>query len=238
MTAREILAELEPLGSESYRQTMARHGVKGPCFGVKISDLKQMQKRVGQDHELALALYETGVYDAMYLAGLIADDARMTKADLRRWVSRAEGGGLPGTTVPTVTAGSPHGRALALEWIGSSKDFVAVAGWATLSCLVSVQPDAELDLAELEALLQRVERTMHASPNDVRSAMNGFVIAVGSFVCALTATALRTAEKIGPAQVDLGEMGDRACQVPFAPDSIRAVEARGSLGKKRKSAKC
>jgi hypothetical protein len=103
---------------------------------------------------------------------------------------------------------------------------------------VSVQPDAELDLAELEALLQRVERTIHTSPNDVRSAMNGFVIAVGSFVCALTATALRIAEKIGPVQVDMGEMGEMACQVPFAPDSIRAVEARGSLGKKRKSAKC
>ena len=235
MTAREILAELEPLGSESYRRTMARHGVKRPCFGVKISDLKKIQKRVGRDYELALALYDTGVYDAMYLAGLIADDARMTKADLRSWVSRAEGGGLPGTTVPSVTAGSPFGRALALEWIGSSKDFVAEAGWATLSCLVSVKPDTELDLAELEALLQRVERTIHTSPNKVRYAMNAFVIAVGSFVCPLTATALRTAERIGPVQVD---MGDTACEVPFAPDYIRKVEARGSLGKKRKSAKC
>jgi 3-methyladenine DNA glycosylase AlkD len=235
MTAREILAELEPLGSESYRETMARHGVRRPCFGVKISDLQKMRKRIGTDYELALALYDTGVYAAMYLAGLIADVARMTKADLRSWVSRAEGGGLPGTTVASVAAGSAFGRPLALEWIGSTKDFVAVAGWATLSCLVSVKPDAELDLAELEALLGRVERTIHKSPNDVRYAMNGFVIAVGSFVRPLTAVALQTAEKIGPVQVDVGET---ACEVPFAPDYIRKVEASGSLGKKRKSAKC
>ncbi len=235
MTAQNILDEIEPLGSESYRKTLARHGVKGPCFGVKIADLKKIQKRIGKDYALALALYETGNYDAMYLAGMIADDERMTKADLRRWVSRAECGGLPGTTVPTVTAGSPHGRALAMEWIGSSKDFVAEAGWATLGCLVSVKPDAELDLAELESLLERVGRTIHQSPNAVRYAMNSFVIAVGSYVRPLTAAALRTAEKIGKVTVD---MGDTACQVPFAPDYIRKVEARGAIGKKRKSAKC
>ena len=235
MTAQEILAALQPLGSESYRKTMARHGVLGPSFGVKISDLQKIRKRVGRNYELALALYETGVYDAMYLAGLIADDARMTKADLRRWVSVAEPGGLAGTTVPSVTAGSPFGRALALEWIGSSKDFVAEAGWKTLSSLVSVKPDAELDLAELETLLARVERTIHTSPDRVRYAMNAFVIALGSFVCPLTAAALRTAEKIGRVSVDMGET---ECQVPFAPDSIRKVAARDALGKKRKSAKC
>ena len=34
------------------------------------------QKRIKMDYQLALDLYETGNYDAMYLAGLIADDAR------------------------------------------------------------------------------------------------------------------------------------------------------------------
>ena len=177
MTAQAILDEIKPLGSAGYRRVMANHGVKGPCFGVKIGDLKKIQKRIGRDYGLALALYDTGVYDAMYLAGMIADDARMTKADLRGWVALADVGGLPGTTVPTVAAGSPHGWKLALEWIGSSKDFVAEAGWATLSCLVSVKADAELDLALLEGLLERVARTIHAAPDAPRYAMNGFVIA-------------------------------------------------------------
>jgi len=33
-----------------------------------------------------------------------------------------------------------------LEWIDSKKDFIATAGWATLSSLVAIKPDNELDL--------------------------------------------------------------------------------------------
>ena len=65
--------------------------------------------------------------------------------------------------------------------------------------------------------------------------MNGFVIAVGTYVQPLTDTALQTGEKIGPVTVDVG---NTACQVPFAPDYIRKAEKRGFIGKKRKTAKC
>jgi hypothetical protein len=171
----------------------------------------------------------------MYLAGLIADDAQMTKKDLQRWIAHATHSPLASFTVPWVAAGSPHGWELALEWIDSKKAQTAEAGWATLRSLVSVKDDSELDLAELKRLLERVRKSVHQAPNDVRSQMNGFVIAVGSYVKSLTDAAIQLAEKIGPVAVD---MGNTCCQVPFAPDSIRKVQKRGAIGKKRKSAKC
>ena len=80
-----------------------------------------------------------------------------------------------------------------------------------------------------------MQKTIHQAPNYVRYQMNAFVIAVGSYVQPLTDTALQTGEKIGPVTVD---MGNNSCQVPFAPDYIRKVQKRGTIGKKRKSAKC
>jgi 3-methyladenine DNA glycosylase AlkD len=234
MTAKAILDEIKPLGRDSYKKILLNHGVTEPCFGVKVEDLKKIQKRVKQDYRLALDLYDTGVYDAMYLAGLIADDAQMNKQDLQRWAEKACGP-LASSTVAWVAAGSPHGRELALKWIESGKELVAVAGWATLGCLVSIKDDAELDFAELKRLLQRAQQTIHQAPNLVRSQMNGFVIAVGCYVQALTRLATEIGEKIGPVTVDVG---NTACKVPFAPDYIRKVEKRGTLGKKRKSAKC
>src|SRR5438093_10535546 len=142
MTAQEIVQEIKPLGKDSYKKVLLNHGIQEPVFGVKIEDMKKIQKRIKKDYELALDLYDTGIYDAMYLAGLIADDAKMTKGDLERWVERAKGGGLEGSTVPWVAAGGRHGRELALEWIESEKENVAVAGWATLSSLVSIKDDA------------------------------------------------------------------------------------------------
>jgi len=65
--------------------------------------------------------------------------------------------------------------------------------------------------------------------------MNGFVIAVGSYVKALTELALQTAARIGPVTVD---MDGTACKVPYAPDYIQKVKKRGAIGKKRKTTKC
>ncbi|HUD49162.1 MAG TPA: DNA alkylation repair protein [Candidatus Baltobacteraceae bacterium] len=236
MTAKEILEQLKPLGRESYKKVLTKnHGVKEPCFGVPVSAMKVFQKRIKKDYQLALELYDTGNYDAMYLAGLIADDARMTRTDLQRWAEKASGGALPSATVPWVAAGSPHGKEMALKWIESPKSQVAIAGWATLRSLVSIKEDSELDLQELKDLLERVRRSIHQTPDVVRSQMNGFLIAVGIYVKPLTESALQIGEKIGPVTADLG---DNDCKVPFAPDYIRKAQKRGAIGKKRKSAKC
>ena len=235
MTAQEIVQEIKPLGKDSYKKVLLNHGIQEPVFGVKIEDLKKIQKRIKKDYQLALDLYDTGIYDAMYLAGLIADDLRMTKKDLRHWINNATSGSLCEYTVPWVAAESNHGRELALEWIESKKENVAAAGWATLSGLVSIKDDAELDLAELKRLLERVQKTIHEQPNRVRYSMNGFVIAIGSYVHALTDLAIKTGGKIGPVSVN---MGGTACKVPFAPEYIEKVRKRGTIGKKRKTSKC
>jgi 3-methyladenine DNA glycosylase AlkD len=235
MTADEIVEQLRPLGTDGYKKVLQKHGVPEPCFGVKIEDLKKFQKRIKKDYRLALELYESGIYDAMYLAGLIADDAQMTKKDLRHWVEKATCSMLSEYTVAWVAAESRHGRELALEWIDSKKENVAACGWATLSGLVAIKDDSELDLAELKQLLQRVQQTIHQQPNRVRYGMNGFVIAVGSYVTALTDAALKTAAQIGQVSVD---MGDTACKVPSAAEYIQKVQKRGAIGKKRKTTRC
>jgi 3-methyladenine DNA glycosylase AlkD len=235
MTAREILKQLQPLGKASYKKVMLNHGVREPIIGVKIEELKKFQKLIKKDYQLALDLYDTGVYDAQYLAGLIADEARMTKKDFRRWLATANCATLCGTTVPSVAAESPHGYELAMEWIDCTDENTAQAGWATLSGWVSVKDDAELNLADLRRLVQRIGRGIHQQPNNVRYVMNGFLIAVGSYVCSLTDLAIQTAEKIGVVSVD---MGKTACQVPSALDYIRKIQERGTIGKKRKAARC
>jgi 3-methyladenine DNA glycosylase AlkD len=233
-TAKAILAELKPLGLASYKEVMLNHGVREPFFGVKIEELKKIQKRIKQDYRLALELYDTGNYDAQYLAGLIADDAQMTKKDLQHWVDQAYGP-LVGSTVAWVASESLHGREVALDWIDFDREETAAAGWATLAALVSIKEDADLDLAELKRLLLRVQQEIQKAPNAVRKQMNLFVICVGCYVKSLTTPAKQIGEKIGPVSIDVG---NTSCQVPFAPDYIAKVEKRGTIGKKRATAKC
>src|SRR4029434_1269693 len=152
MTAKDIIAELKKLGTAQTKKTWMNHGAQEPCFGVKIEDMKKIQKRVKTDYQLALDLYDTGIADAMYLAGLIADDAKMTKKDLQKWVAGASSTWVAEYTVPWVASGSPHGREIALKWIEAKDETIAAAGWQTYSSLVAIKEDAELDLAEIKSL--------------------------------------------------------------------------------------
>ena len=234
MTAQEIVAELKKLGNERTKKSWMTHGAREPCLGVKVEDMKKIQKRVKMDYQLALDLYDTGIADAMYLAGLIADDAKMTKKDLQKWVANATWGMVAEYTVPWVASAGPHGREMALKWMESKNETIASAGWQTYSSMVAIKDDAELDLGEIKSLLQRVTKTIHQQPNRVKYVMNGFVIAVACHVKPLHMLAVDTAGGIGKIAVDL--VGE--CKIPFAPDYIKKFEARSAIGKKRKSPKC
>lgn len=235
MTAKDVLAELKKLGTEQTKKTFLRHGAREPYYGVKVGDMKVIQKRVKMDYQLALDLYDSGNSDAMYLAGLIADPKKMTKADLKKWVKGAHWSMIAGYTVPWVASESRFGRELALEWMDSNDDMLATAGWCTYASLVAIKPDEELDLAEIEKLLNRAKAEIGSAGNRTRYSMNNFVIAVGGYVAALTAKAKAIAKSIGPVEVD---MGDTSCQVPLAYDYIVKIEKMGRVGQKRKSAMC
>ncbi len=234
-TVDEIVAELKSLGSESIKKVLAKHGIPEPFFGAKIEHLKKIQKRVKQDHALALDLYDTGIYDARYLAGLIADPAKFTKAQLQKWAKAANCYSLSEYTVAWVASESRFGPDLAREWIASPREDLASSGWSTFASLVSIKPDEELDLAEIEKLLTRVQQDVHSAKNRVRYTMNGFVIAVGCYVTPLVAKAKSIGKSIGNVEVD---MGGTSCKVPDALAYIAKVEKMGRLGRKRKTAMC
>jgi 3-methyladenine DNA glycosylase AlkD len=235
MTKDEVMHELSRLGNEQTKKVLTRHGAREPFYGVKVGDLKTLVKKIKTDHQLALELYMTGNSDAMYLAGLIADEKLVSREELQDWVKGAYWYMLSEYTVPWLAAESPYGWELALEWIESPEEGIASAGWSTLSSVVSLRPDEEMDQEKLVQLLDRVAKNIHQSQNRVRYTMNGFVIAVGSYVSALTDKANEVAAAIGKVSVD---MGGTACKVPLATAYIKKMEDKGYIGMKRKAARC
>ena len=159
----------------------------------------------------------------------------MTKQDLQNWIKNATSSSLCEFTVPWVATGSRYGDELAREWISSTDENTAAAGWATLSGIVSVKADEELDIPFLKSLLKKIPGIIHKAPNRVRYNMNGFVISVGAYVTPLKNEAIAAAKKTGVVAVD---MNGTACKVPDAITYINKSNERGSPGKKKKTVKC
>jgi 3-methyladenine DNA glycosylase AlkD len=235
MKTAEIVKELKSLGSESIKKVLVKHGAKEPFYGVKVEDLKKISKKIKGNQELAMELYDTGISDAMYLAGIIAEGEKMTKKDIEKWAENASWQMISEYTVAWVASESKFGEELADKWIESKKEKIASSGWSTYGAIVSIKPDENLDIKKYKALLDRVAKTIHTSPNRVRSTMNVFIISVGAYVKELTGYAQETSKKIGTVMVDVG---DTACKVPSAYDYIEKIKARGTIGKKKKTVKC
>ena len=235
MTTKEILQELQNYGNEQTKKTLLNHGAKEPFFGVKVQDLKKILKKTKKNHELSLELYATGNSDAMYLAGLMADEKQITKEHLNDWVDKAYWYYLSEYAVPWVAAETEYGFELGLEWIKSVKENIAAAGWSTLAYYAAVNEDDLLDNSVYIKLLDTVARDIHGAQNRVRYVMNGFVIAIGSYVEALTEKSKEVAKEIGKVSVDVG---GTACKVPLADEYIDKVRDKGRIGKKRKTARC
>lgn len=235
MTLDETMKLLASKGTEQTRKTYKRHGAAEPMFGVKVGDLKPIVKQIKGDQELAMQLYATGNSDAMYLAGLVADGSKMKRAELERWVKSATWHMISGTTVPWVAAEHPDAVEIALKWIDSPRESIAVAGWATLSNVVTTTPDENLPLKQIGALLGRIMKTIHTSPNRVRYAMNSFVICCGTYVAPLADKAMAAARKIGRVEVDMGKTD---CQVPDAESYILKSRRGLPVAPKRKTTRC
>lgn len=235
MTLDETMKALESKASATTKKTLMRHGAPEPIWGVRIGDMKPIVKQIEGNQELAMQLYDTGVSDAMYLAGLVADGAKMKRAQIERWVKKARWHMISGTTVPWVAAEHPDAIEIALKWIDSPKESIAVAGWATLSNVVTTTPDEKLPIKQIGALLTRIVKSIKSSQNLVRYVMNSFVICCGTYVAPLADKAIAAAKKIGRVEVD---MGDTGCQTPDAESYI--VKSRRGLpaAPKRKTTRC
>lgn len=234
-TVDSIMKELEKLGSEQTKKVLARHGIREPFFGVKVGDMKPIVKRIKKNHELSTGLFSTGNADAMYFAGLIADEQQISKADLESWLQMATSQNIIEYTIPWIASESPHGWELGLKWIDSKDTKAQGAGWTTLGNWVSLSDDATLDTAHLRKLIARVEKEIDDAANRVRYAMNMFLISVGSYVPALTSEAKAAGKRIGTVEV---EMNGTACKVPDVVSYIAKIESMGRIGKKKKQARC
>lgn len=235
MELSEVMDYLESKGSEQTRKTFLRHGAPDSMFGVKVGDLKPIEKKEKKNHSLAMELFATGNSDAQYLAGLIADPAKFTMVDFERWGLEAKWSMILEYALAWNIAESPICMEVCTKWIDSDNISLQESAWAALSAYLGIVDNSLLELGFHSKLIDRIEKTIHQQANLVKYCMNGYVIALGCAVPELSQRCKEAGVKIGKVAVFMGET---ACKVPEIITYIEKVEAKGRIGKKKKFAKC
>lgn len=220
MSLPEVMTVLEKLGTEQTRKTWARHGAKGPMFGVLFGELFKLMKRIDVDHELARDLWATGNVDARNLAMKIADPRVMTPDELDRWAIENPMR-MCSLYVATLAAEGPHARTKVGEWLKSPNERLRALGWTLLGRLSDLDESFPED--QLVHGVQVIEESIHSAPNEVKYDMNRALITMGGRSSALRKAVLSAAKRIGEVTVD---HGDTACKTPDVAETVAKMWAR------------
>jgi 3-methyladenine DNA glycosylase AlkD len=88
MNVHAVIAELQDRADPSRKPGMSRVGIDvSRALGVSVPQIRAQAKRCGTDHDLARALWRTGIHEARILATLVADPEAITDGDMESWAA-------------------------------------------------------------------------------------------------------------------------------------------------------
>lgn len=235
MELNEIMETLKSLGNERTKKKYMSSGAKEPVFGVTISAMKPIFKKIKYNQTLAEQLFATGNYDAMYLAGMIAEPNKMKEDDFNRWIEGAYFYMISDYIVAVTLAETDIAFTVADHWIDSGKELTMSAGWSCYEWLLGTRKDSEFNRDKLLSMLKMVRDTIHKQPNRTKYAMNNFIMSVGISYLPLHEEAKEIAQEVGKVDVYVGKT---LCQANLAADYIQKAIDKGKLGFKRKNVRC
>jgi 3-methyladenine DNA glycosylase AlkD len=193
--ARRVLMSLKRLGRKRNRDGMARYGIVAPkVFGISVSTLRGIAKRIGRDHELAAALWKTEWYEARMLAVFVDDPAVVTPAQMDRWAKDFDNWAICDTACFHLFDQTPHAWRKVQQWSGRRDEFVKRAAFALLASL-SVH-DKRADDALFRRGLSLIEPAARDDRNFVRKAVNWALRSIGKRNPALHTASVRVAERL------------------------------------------
>src|SRR5512134_2872562 len=204
---------------------MARYGIRAPkVFGVSVSTIQQLSKRLGKDHALASALWETGWYEARMLAAFVDDPARVTPTQMDRWARDFDNWAICDTVCFHLFDRTPHAWNRIDRWSGRRDEFVKRAAFALLASL-ALHDKHTGDGPCLERL-PLIERAASDDRNFVKKGVSWALRSVGRRGRTLNAAASEVAERLAKAPEPAARWVGRDALRDFAA-MRRRVAARG-----------
>jgi 3-methyladenine DNA glycosylase AlkD len=176
--AAEIFAELRALGHPDNVAGMARYGIRSAVvFGVTLPVLRGRARVLGRDHDLALALWDSGALETRLLAGLVDEPAKVTRAQMERWARAFDSWALVDGTCSNLFDRTPFAREKALAWSGRAAEHVKRAGFVLMAAMAV--HDKRAPDAVFRAFLPVIESEAIDDRNLVRKAVNWALRQIG-----------------------------------------------------------
>ena len=201
MTVDDILSYLKRRGSRRNVDGMARYGIvtkSNKVFGVSVVTLRELGKKCGRDHTLALALWKSGWYEARMLTAFVDEPAKVTPAQMDRWAKDFDNWAICDALTFHLFDKTPHAWSKVNAWAKRKEEFVKRASFALLAALAL--HDRESPDAPFKRSLALIERGASDPRNFVKKGVSWALRSVGSRSTALNAASIQLAKKLAASE--------------------------------------
>ena len=191
----DVLATLRSHANRSNVAGMARYGINpSGTLGVSIPIIRKLAKECGRSHELAAALWESGVHEARILATLVDDPACVTRRQMDRMSRDLDSWDVCDHACHNLLRYTPVAFAKAAQWARARPEFVRRAGFSLMAGLAVKAKDASD--AQFESFFPLIEEASTDDRNMVKKSVNWALRQVGKRNPRLRALAIAKAEEI------------------------------------------
>jgi 3-methyladenine DNA glycosylase AlkD len=230
------VAWLKRHSSKAKRDGMARYAIPSDnALGVSVADIRVLGKQLGRNHELAAALWDTGVYEARMLTSFVDEPARVTAAQMDRWCRDFDNWAIVDTVCFHLFDRTPHAWQKVAQWHDRMGEFEKRAAFALLWGLTV--HDKQAGDAQFVEALRFVERAAADDRNFVKKAVNMSLRAIGKRSPALYIAAVAVARRLADSpDAPPRWVGKDALRELTGPAVTRRLAARGlSRGARRRA---
>ncbi len=136
VTVEEVLSQLKAQAKPDQLAGMAKFGLTGDKrLGVSVPEMRKIAKQIGKDHQLALALWQTGIPEALMVAAMIDRPELVTAEQMDAWVQDFNAWDVCDQVCMNLFEKTPLAWQKIAEWSQRQEEFVKRAAFALMACL-------------------------------------------------------------------------------------------------------
>lgn len=174
---------------------MGRFGIDTRnALGVTVTELRGLARRIGRDHDLAAALWQSEIHEARLLATMVDEPSSVTEAQMERWVSDLTSWDLCDQLCGNLFDRTPYAFDKALGWSRRDEEFVKRAGFALMA--TSAVHRKDVSDARFEVFLPAISAQATDDRNYVMKAVSWALRQIGKRSPSLNRKAIATAREI------------------------------------------
>lgn len=222
MNYEEIIKKLKSLRNPKNVEGMARFGIrpKTQVFGIPVPETRELAKKIGKDHQLALKLFNSKIHEARILAGMIAEPEKLTEMEIKNWVLTFDSWDVCDQVCMNLFDKSKAAKKQIFKFCQSKDEFVKRTAFALMAAMAF--HDKCMKDKDFLKFFPLIKNAAADERNFVRKAVNWALRQIGKRNKNLNRKALKLAKEIR----QLGQKTNSKSAKWIANDAIRELSGQ------------